>query len=128
MSEKNKAIARRLVDEMWTKAKVEVLDEIATPDVVHHDNKASRPGKEWKPYIAKAHAAFPGWQFTIEDMFAEGDKVCIRWLWRATLRTEFGPYKPTGVEITAPGMSILRFAGGKIAEVWTTWDTATMKA
>jgi predicted ester cyclase len=125
--EQNKAVARRFVEEFWIKANVKVLDEIATPDVVHHDNKASRLGREWKPYIAKAYAAFPGWQFIVEDMFAEGDKVCIRYLWRAVQRTEFGPYKPTGAEITAPCISVLRFAGGKIAEVWTAWDTAAMK-
>ena len=59
-------------------------------------------------------------------MIAEGDKVVVRWLWRATQQTEFGPYKPTGTEVTAPGVSILRFTGGKIAEAWTTWDRATL--
>jgi len=33
---------------------------------------------------------------------------------------------PTGKEITTTGISVIRIAGGKVAEQWVTWDTLGM--
>ena len=33
---------------------------------------------------------------------------------------------PTGKDVTVSGLTISRFAGGKIVEQWTTWDTLGM--
>ena len=47
--------------------------------------------------------------FTIEDMNADGDKVCVRWMYRAKAMN-----KPVG----ATGMDLIRIASGKIEEFW----------
>ena len=40
MSEKNKAIARRILDEAWSQGKLDVIDELVDPDFVFHDPMA----------------------------------------------------------------------------------------
>jgi predicted ester cyclase len=48
---------------------------------------------------------------TIEDMVAEGDKVVVRNVWRAT-------DADSGRRLAFGGIVIWRIAGGKIAERW----------
>ena len=77
----------------------------------------SVPGPEGpKQYLAAAFQRFPDIHVTIEDIIAEGDKVVVRNVWRATdrdsqRRIEFG------------GIVIWRIAGGKLAERWAYLDS-----
>jgi predicted ester cyclase len=58
-------------------------------------------------------------QSTIEDIFAEGDKVAVRWTFRGTYQGPALPgYPKPGEPFTQGGISIYRFAGGKIEEDW----------
>ena len=76
--------------------------------------------KKWKAAVMKA---FPDYHTEIEDEFADGDKVVIRWRSRGTHRGEFQGIAPTGRQITVTGITISRFADGKIAESWVGFDT-----
>jgi predicted ester cyclase len=56
---------------------------------------------------------------TVEDLFAAGDKVAVRWTFRGTYRGEARPGFPQpGERCTWGSISIYRFADGKIAEDW----------
>ena len=71
--------------------------------------------------------AFPDLHFTIDDAFAAGDKVVIRWTGEGTFENEFMGLQPThdrGQPVH--GITIDRFEGGKIIESWTQWDTLTL--
>ncbi len=78
--------------------------------------------EELKQHIAPLDAAFPGYQLTTENMFADGDKVVVR----ATLHgTHNGPLMgipPTGKQVTMPFIGIYRLAGGKIVQHWIQAD------
>lgn len=76
--------------------------------------------KKWKSAVLEA---FPDYRSEIEDAFAEGDRVVIRWRSRGTHRGEFQGIAPTGREIVVTGITISRFADGKIAESWVGFDT-----
>jgi steroid delta-isomerase-like uncharacterized protein len=76
--------------------------------------------KKWKAAVMKA---FPDYHTEIEDEFADGDRVVIRWSSRGTHRGEFQGIAPTGKQITVTGITISRFADGKIAESWVGFDT-----
>ncbi len=63
-----------------------------------------------------------GWNLTIEDMIAEGDRVMVRWSSRGTHQGELAGLPPTYRPVTNSGINIFRVADGKIAEVWDIMD------
>jgi predicted SnoaL-like aldol condensation-catalyzing enzyme len=114
--EENKTVARRWNEEGFNGHRIELIDEC------FHPNYTQRSGTEgpWSITIQGRDAAkagfeqgfreYPNWRVTIEDMFAEGDKVAIR----ATLYNEGKP--------AANGNIIYRLAEGKILDDWFCWN------
>ena len=78
---------------------------------------------------ARSVAAFPDLQGTVEDIFAEGDKVAVRWTFRGTYQGEAKPGFPKpGERCILASMSMYRFVDGKIEEDWGVdafWPTGT---
>ncbi len=78
MSEQNKMLVRRAVEEVWNRGNFAIVDELAASDLVVH---SSTPGDEIhgpegvKQFYATLRAAFLDIHFTIEDQIAEGDRV-----------------------------------------------------
>src|SRR5713101_5503546 len=119
MSEESKAIARRLVEEVWNKGNLAVADEIVAASVRDWDaariNYPASPGSElgsegFKQLVTLFRAAFPDVYLTIEDMIAEGDKVVVRWIAHGTHSGELRGIGPTGKQITVTGIDIHRIA------------------
>jgi len=123
MSEVNKAIIRRAF-EAWNAGNLDLFDEVWAVDYVHHDpaEPEVRGLEDYKRYVAYVQSRYPGLQFTIDDMLAEGDKVVARYTWRATDTVGRPDRPPTGKQVTMTGISIYRLAGAQIAEMWTNWD------
>jgi len=123
--EENKAIARRLFEEVWSQGKLDVADEIFATDYFGHiaGSPEVRRLEGFKQFVSMYRTAFPDLQFTIEDQIAEGDKVVTRWTSTGTHKGELMGIPPTGVQSTSTGIAIDRIAGGKIVEVWSNWDT-----
>jgi predicted ester cyclase len=67
-----------------------------------------------KQHIAAFEAAFPGYQLTVDDMVAEGDKVAVALHVSAAHRGEFLGIAPTGKQVTIAGMYFYRVAEGRI--------------
>ena len=67
--------------------------------------------------------AFPDLRMTADQSIAEGDYVATRWTGRGTHKGELFGIPATGKEATVTGISIDRWADGKIVESWTNWDT-----
>ena len=125
MSEGNKNAVRRLFEEVWNKGNLQVTDELFTPNYTHHD--ASTPDVGRGPESEKKRAtlyrtAFPDLHLTIEDVIAEGETVMTRWSCRGTHKGDLSGIAPTGKQFTISGVSIARFANGKMAEGWVNWD------
>jgi predicted ester cyclase len=60
---------------------------------------------------------------------AEGDQVATRWIFRGTNTGDFVtpmPIPATGKQVTISGITIARFAGGKVVEDWHQVDTLGM--
>lgn len=126
MSEANKAIARREIEELFHKGKFDVAKELIGPDYVGHDAALPEPtrGPEGvKQAVTGYRNAFPDLKVTIEDQIAEGDRVVTRWSARGTHEGDLWGIAPTGKQATVTGISIERIVGGKIVEGWTSWDT-----
>ena len=127
-TEKNKAIHRRLFEDVWSQGKLYLIDELFITDLVDHI-----PGvpdihgtEELKEYISIQRTVFPDIKFTIEDQIAEGDKLVTRWIFTGTHKGELMGIPPTGVQATVTGISFSRIAGGKIVECWSNCDDLGM--
>src|SRR5918994_7491815 len=80
-----------------------------------------------REFAATYREAFPDLQTAIEDQVAEGDKGVSRFSGRGTHLGEtedFGPATGNRIEIT--GITIDRFADGKIVEEWTNYDALSL--
>jgi len=124
--EDNKAIVRRLWDELFNRQNLAVVDEMASDDFVHRGpgTRVLR-GAEFFTQIKSRliFLAFPDLQFTTEEVIAEGDKVVTRWTLRGTHRGEFMGLPPTGKQVTWSGINITRLVAGKAVEDWVEQDT-----
>ncbi len=122
--EENKAIERRFFEEVVNNGELAVIDELFAANFVDHSalpgTAADREGT--KQFFAMAHSAFPDFHSTLEDMFAEGDKVVQRFTARGTHKGEFMGIPPTGKQVTITGIAIHRITGGKIVENWVSMD------
>ena len=78
MSEENKTLIHRYVQEVGNKGNLEVIDAFIAPDYTTHGRGQMRSSEDQKQTMARMRAAFPDFQTTIEDMVAEGDKVVVR--------------------------------------------------
>ena len=125
-SEENKAIARRLMEEYFTKGDEAIWDELAQPDVVVHGVTGDlRGAAEAKAFYARLRAVFPDLGATIDDIFGEGDKVALRITETGTMRGSFMGMEPTGKSFTLAAIQVCRFSGGKLAELWGARDTGS---
>jgi len=114
--EQNKAIARRLVDEVWQNRSEAAVDELLADDFVFNypSPGAGSDREAYKRAILEPATSFPDIQFTTEDMVAEGDKVAVHWTGTATHEREFFGFAPTGKRVTLGGISIIQIVGGRI--------------
>ncbi|MGA7668817.1 MAG: ester cyclase [Nitrolancea sp.] len=125
MSEQNKALIRRGVDQIWNKGHFAVADELVADDFVVHATTLTGEiaGREGiTQYFGALRAAFPDLTFTIEDHIAEGNRVVTRWTARGTHRGEFQGMPATGKSVCVSGIDVDRIADGKIAECWMNLD------
>ncbi len=104
MSEENKAIARRYLDELWNKKNTAIWDELSSFD---HQTGGT-----------VIRTAFPDIEMTFDDQIAEGDRVMTRYTLRGTHKGEYAGVPPTNKQVTYTGMWIYRIEGGKIVERW----------
>lgn len=121
---RNEAVVRRFMEEFKNQRKVEVIDELFTPDCVAHLPMKGLPkGREAQKEIGrKIFAALTNLHVTLEDFFAEGDRVCERHLIVATHTGEFLGFPPTGKRVTWTENHIYRVENGQIAELWSEWS------
>lgn len=129
MSETNKALARRWFEELFNERRLEVADEIISPDHVDHDPTLpdTPAGPEGvKESVGLYHGAFPDAHITIEAQIAEGDLVVTRWTGRGTHQGELMGAPPSGNRVAVAGITINRIADEKIAESWEVYDALGM--
>jgi steroid delta-isomerase-like uncharacterized protein len=124
MSEENKAVVRRLIEEVWNKGNFEVADEILAPDFVANSVPPGIPpdGEGFKQFIGMYRAAFPDVHLHIEDQIAEGDMVVTRFTAHGTHQGELMGIPPTNKQITVTGIGISRIVEGRSREEWNNYD------
>ena len=122
-AEQNKAVVRRVFDDLFSRGRYEAIGQIYTPDCsVHHGgnlfrlDEAVTEGKGWR-------SAAPDLRMTADQMSAQGDIVTVFWTAQGTNTGQGnGLLKPTGKRVLIRGQSRFRVVNGKIAEVWNEYD------
>ena len=119
MSAENKAVVRRLFDEVWNVGRVDKIAELYSPDFV----------ADYRPYaplhrghdgirqmVQRAWATFPDYHEELEELIADGDKVAVRLTISGTQMGPWGMIPPTGKKVCFEEILILRIVDGKVVE------------
>ena len=118
----NKAIVRKMIEAI-NKQNLALLDELIAPDCVYHMNVQQIQGLEVMKQVIEAETnGFPDLHVTIEDVIAEGDKVCVRLKETVTHTGEFRGLAPTGKKINYKAITIWRIVNDKVVEGWGVYD------
>ena len=122
-TEQNKAIVRRVFDEIVNKGNLGVADELLAADYVNHDFPAPTSGPEgFKLVTTMFRSAFPDIVVTLEDEFAEGDRVVTRGVFVGTHAGDFMGIPATGRAVSIKYLDIWRLENGKAKENWVQMD------
>ena len=119
--EENKAIAHPLFSNAWNQGDFTLAEKYVSPDIIDHFDR-TRGIESFRRVINTFRTAFPNLRLTIEDEIGEGDKVVHRWTMTGTQQGEIVGIPPTGRTATWTGITIVRFADGKIVERWANVD------
>jgi steroid delta-isomerase-like uncharacterized protein len=121
--EENKKLVRRHYEEVLTKKKADVVDEIYA-DPIRIGDDASMPRAQFKALTGLTYAAFPDLVVTVKDQIAEGDKVVSRFSAVGTQRGDFMGLPPSGKRVTIKAIHIHQVEDGRIAALWEEIDLA----
>ncbi|MCP8312606.1 MAG: ester cyclase [Candidatus Methylarchaceae archaeon HK02M1] len=102
--------------EAFNKRNLTLLDELIALDYVDHPRQL-RGLESYKQYLTMLYKSFPDTHETIEDIIAEGDKVCIHLKGTATHTGKYRGLAPTGKKTTWESVVIWRIIEGKIVEM-----------
>jgi steroid delta-isomerase-like uncharacterized protein len=129
VSEENKALVQRFVEEAFNKGNVGVANEVYASTFIAHDPtipEGQGSPEQVKQFVNTYLSAFPDGHTTVEAVISEGEKVAYRWTFRGTHRGELMGIPPTGREVTITGITINRLSGGKVEEQWNNFDQLGM--
>jgi steroid delta-isomerase-like uncharacterized protein len=131
MSEDNKAVVRRFIEEVWNNGNLDAIDELISEDHVDHDPaQADSPGgrEGVRAFVQMYRTAYPDTHIELGEMVAEGDLVAGSWTATGTHQGELMGIAPTGRSITVSGMGRDRIRDGRIVESWANYDALGMLA
>lgn len=114
MSSKNKSVVLRFI-EFASLKNISVLDEIAHPDYVMHDNMLSMTLEEHKESIKPHLNAWDLLEYSVEDIIEEDNRVAIRWKWKGKMVNN-----PETKYLN--GIWFFEFEDDLIKTIWSAWD------
>jgi predicted ester cyclase len=114
MSQANKAVVRRLVDEVLNGGDLDVIDELYAPEL-------APVARRW---ISPFRAAFPDVHMEILDLVAENDTVVGRFTCSGTHLGPWQGHPPTGRRFQRVAeVAFFRLSQGRIVHAWSLEDT-----
>lgn len=123
VTDQNKAVVRRFVEEIFVRGSHEAVDELVADDFVAHTwPSTGDPRGDLKRAIDRVAGGLADPVFTIDDMIAEGDRVAVR---LTTSATQVGPFMgipATGRRYTIEEIHVFRIRAGRAVEHWHQFD------
>ena len=119
-ADQNKAIIRKLYEEILNTGKWELLDPIIAEDFI--GAMGQKGPAAFADTVRGLRQGFPDIQWTVEDLIAEGDKVVIRWSWRGTHSNAFRGFAPTHKALNDHAIAIYQFRENQVIHAWLETD------
>jgi steroid delta-isomerase-like uncharacterized protein len=114
--------------EIWSKGKVELIDDLYADNFVGHFPAGTVHGRaEMKARVIAHRTAFPDWTEEVEDTIADRDRVVMRFTSRGTNLGDFLGNPPTRNRVEISEVAIFRLSDGKIVEQWVYPDMRSMQ-
>jgi steroid delta-isomerase-like uncharacterized protein len=120
-AEANKAVCMRHYQEVLTKKRLEVIDEIYTDQITVGDGPAV-PREHFKLIANMSITAFPDLVVSVHDQIAERDRVVSRWTAEGTHLGDFMGHAGTGRKVKISAIHIHQIVDGRIATLWEEID------
>jgi steroid delta-isomerase-like uncharacterized protein len=125
--EENKALVRRVIDEVFVHGRFDSVDELLSDDFEPHNWPFTGDGKaDLKAAIQRVEKGLTDPDWTIDDLIGEGDRVAVRVTAKATQSGPFMGMPATGRTYSIGEIHIVRIHDGKIAEHWHQFDGLSM--
>jgi predicted ester cyclase len=116
----NKEIIRNLYENILNNRKIELLNDIISPDYEGIGGVKGVAG--FSGTVMSVIAGFPDIKWTIEDIISEGDKVVVRWHWNGTNTAPFRGIPPSNKIVVDNANVIYQLKDGKIINAWIQGD------
>jgi steroid delta-isomerase-like uncharacterized protein len=126
LPEQNKAIARRAFEEVLSRGRFELAEQLYAKDFVNHGLHSNASLEEDQAALKGWHQAFPDVVVVPEKLIAEGDLVTIYWVARGTNTGAGNGLPATGKKAELTGITIWRIIDNKIKEEWSAFDQLSM--
>jgi steroid delta-isomerase-like uncharacterized protein len=126
MSDRNKAIVRRLVEQWQAGHRREVGEELLADDFVDsaHGTDSRTSKKRALDWWDQTFRAFPDFTAEIRHIVAEGDLVATYKRFSGTHAGEFMGIPATGRRASFDAFDLLKLRGGKVVDHWVVLDVA----
>ena len=126
LQEQNKALAKRAFEELLSKGRFELAEQLYAKDFVNHGIHRDISFDEDQAALKGWHEAFPDLAIVPEKLIAEGDLVTIYWIARGTNTGTGNGLPATGKKAEQSGITIWRIVNGKIKEEWSAFDQLSL--
>src|SRR4030095_3254824 len=126
LQEQNKALAKRAFEELHSKGRFELAEQIYAKDFVNHGIHREIGLEEDQAALKGWHQAFPDITIAPAKLIAEGDLVTVYWIARGTNTGTGNGLPATGKKAEQAGITIWRIVNGKIKEEWSAFDQLSL--
>lgn len=128
MSEQNKALVRRVIEEIVNQGNLELVNQLISPEYSYFEpTVGSMRGREgYKGIVMTYRSAFPDMKLIIDEQIAEGDVVVTRWRAEGTHRGELMGIAPTGKRVSVQGVVISQVKNGQLTDDFESYDVHGM--
>ena len=126
LQEQNKALAKRAFEELLSKGRFELAEELYAKDFVNHGIHRDISLAEDQAALKGWHQAFSDLSIAPEKLIADGDLVAVYWIARGTNTGAGNGLPATGKKVEQSGITIWRIVDGKIKEEWSAFDQLSM--
>ena len=126
--EQDKQKIVRFIDDVLNQDHWDHLDEYVARDAVDHLVPPGFPNniEGFRAFFAAFRAAFPDYEYTVEDTLGQGDLIAQRVTGHGTMKGPFLGMPPTGKQATWSELHLVKIKDGKVVEHWGNVDQLNM--
>jgi predicted ester cyclase len=131
LEQRNMAVVRE-AHAALARGDLETFKGFLAPDYVRHcqamppEHQELRGTETFLAFLRDFLAGAPGYEDTLSQMIAQGDRVAYVSTMSGTHTGTMGGLAPTGRKFNLVNIIIQRLENGKIAETWVSWDNVAM--